>query len=174
LELRHRGNDNGRACTSRNQSRSSRATHVQGQVTLRHSRNHSISTRDKYAGRPKKWVRGPNRQLPPRLSHLFSFSISTIYHPPTPLCLSVLLHATEIKGVLNERVSQTCAVAIRSQPPKPASLRDAGFAAPCGGAGMLGCGFSCARVCLFAGCDCDGLIVIDCFSFARVWLCEDL
>jgi len=24
-----------------------------------------------------------------------------------------------------------------AQPPKPASLRDAGFAAPCGGAGML-------------------------------------
>jgi len=44
----------------------------------------------------------------------------------------------------------TSAVATRSQPPKPASLRDAGFGAPCGGAGMFG------------------------FSFARVWLCVDL
>jgi len=35
------------------------------------------------------------------------------------------------------------------KPPKPASLRDAGFAAPCGGAGSG-------------------------FFFARVWLCEDL
>ena len=33
-------------------------------------------------------------------------------------------------------VSQTRAVATRSQPPKPASLRDVGVAAPCGGAGM--------------------------------------
>jgi len=38
--------------------------------------------------------------------------------------------------VLHERVSQTSAVAIRSQPPKPASLRGAGCAAPCGGAGI--------------------------------------
>ena len=47
-------------------------------------------------------------------------------------CQSVLLHATEIKGVLNERVSQTIAIATRSQPPEPASLRDPGFAALCG------------------------------------------
>ena len=40
------------------------------------------------------------------------------------------------KGVLNERVAQTSAVATRPQPPKPAPVRDAGFAAPCGGAGM--------------------------------------
>jgi len=40
------------------------------------------------------------------------------------------------EDVLNEKVAQTSAVAPRSQPPKPASLRDAGFAAPCGGAGM--------------------------------------
>jgi len=44
--------------------------------------------------------------------------------------------ASQIKGVLNERVPQTSAVATRSQPCKPPSLRDAGFAAPCGGAGV--------------------------------------
>ena len=46
-------------------------------------------------------------------------------HPPRKVCMY-------IKGVLNERVSQTSASAVvtRSQPPKPASLRDAGFAAP--------------------------------------------
>jgi len=54
-----------------------------------------------------------------------------------------------IKGVLNERISQTSAVATRSQPPKPASLRDAGFAPP---VVVQGCGF----------------------SSARVWLCDDL
>jgi len=50
--------------------------------------------------------------------------------------------------VLHERVSQTSAVATRSQPPKPASLRDAGFAPR---VVVLGCGF----------------------SLACVWLCED-
>jgi len=53
------------------------------------------------------------------------------------------------RGALNERVAQASAIATRSQPPKPASFRDAGFAAPCGGAGML-------------------LLLV------RVWLCEDL
>jgi len=47
------------------------------------------------------------------------------------------------------QVSQTSAVATRSQPPKPASLRDARFAPR---VVVLGCGF----------------------SLARVWLCEDL
>ena len=47
-------------------------------------------------------------------------------------------------GVLNERVAQANAVATRSQPPKPASLRDAGFAALCGGAGVWL--LPCARV----------------------------
>jgi len=37
-----------------------------------------------------------------------------------------------VKGVLNQQVAQASAVATRSQPPKPASLRDAKFAAPCG------------------------------------------
>jgi len=58
-------------------------------------------------------------------------------------------YAASLQGVLNERVSQTSAVATRSQPPKPASLRDAGFAAPCGGAGI---GFSlpvCGSVQIF-------------------------
>jgi len=50
------------------------------------------------------------------------------------------------KGVLNERVAQASAIATRSQPPKPASLRDAGFAAPCGGAGMWR--LPCPRVAL--------------------------
>jgi len=56
------------------------------------------------------------------------------------MCAAVGFHGacaracTEIKSVLNERVSQTSAVVTRSHPPKPASLRDAGFAAPCGGA----------------------------------------
>ena len=40
------------------------------------------------------------------------------------------------------------AVATHLHPPKPASLRDAGFAAPCGGDGMW-------------------------LLLARVWLCED-
>ena len=47
-----------------------------------------------------------------------------------------------------ERVTQANACATRSQPHKPASLRDAGFAAPYGGAGMW------------------------LLSFARVWLCD--
>jgi len=57
-----------------------------------------------------------------------------------------LLHATEIKGVLNERVSQTSAVGTRSQPHIPASLRDAGFAAPCGGDGMWLLLFPCVAL----------------------------
>jgi len=52
-----------------------------------------------------------------------------------------------VRGGLNERVAWDSGSATRSQPPRPASLRDAGFAAPCGGCG---------------------------FSLARVWLCEDL
>jgi len=48
--------------------------------------------------------------------------------------------AHHCERVLNERVAQAIAVATRSQPPKPVSLRDAGFAGPCGtlwgGAGM--------------------------------------
>jgi len=36
----------------------------------------------------------------------------------------------------NEFRRLASAVATRAQPPKPASLRNAGFAAPCGGAGM--------------------------------------
>jgi len=50
---------------------------------------------------------------------------------------------------VNERFTQASAVATRSQLPKCASLRDAGFAALCGGAGMW-------------------------LLLARVWLCEDL
>jgi len=50
------------------------------------------------------------------------------------------------KQTNTERVTQAYACAIRSQPPKPASLREARFAPR---VVMLGCGFSCARVRLF-------------------------
>jgi len=67
---------------------------------------------------------------------------------------SVLLHATEIKGVLNARVSQTSrAVAIRSQTPSLHHFVIQGLLAP---AVVLGCGFSLARVRL-----CEGGPLID-------------
>jgi len=56
-----------------------------------------------------------------------------------PAADAPLLHATKEKGVLNERIARASAFATRAQPPKPASLSDAGFATPCGGAGI---GFS--------------------------------
>ena len=59
-----------------------------------------------------------------------------------------LLLLDAVNGVRNERVEQASAVATRSQPPKPASPRHAGFAAPCGGAWMW-------------------------LLLALVWLCED-
>jgi len=49
------------------------------------------------------------------------------------------------KRVNIERVTQAKACATRSEPPKPATLRVAGFAAR---VVALGCGFSCARVAL--------------------------
>jgi len=49
-----------------------------------------------------------------------------------------------------ERVAQAYACAFCSEPPKPASLCDAGFAAR---VVVLGCGFSCARVWLFEDFD---------------------
>jgi len=57
-------------------------------------------------------------------------------------------HCTPLKkGVLNERVAQARAAATRLQPPKSASLRDAGFASPSGGAGMWL--LLCPRACGF-------------------------
>jgi len=62
--------------------------------------------------------------------------IRRVWSPSAWVGLRTSRSVPSLCSVLNERVSQTSAVVTRSQPPKPASLRDAGFAAPCGDAGM--------------------------------------